>query len=65
MYQTMPTESKYNVYEYKVFETSLSTRNLPAINELLKRLVDEGWEPMNVDYVRYTVFARKPKMLND
>ena len=54
-----------NVYEYRVFETANSTRTLHYINELLQRLTSEGWEPINVDYVRYTVFARKPKILND
>ena len=50
-------------YSYKVFETQV--RNLQALNKLLEALSNEGWEPINVDYVRYTVFAKKPKTLND
>ena len=51
------------MYTYRVFEALL--RNLEAINVLLEELAREGWEPINVDYVRYTVFAKKPKTLND
>jgi len=51
------------VYTYRVFEAPL--RSLEAVNALLEALAKEGWEPIDVDYVRYTVFAKKPKTLND
>ena len=53
------------MYEYKVFETSSIPSSIAALNELLEYLQKGGWEPMSVDYTRYTVFARKPKILND
>ena len=51
------------MYTYRVFEAPV--RSLEAINVLLQLLEKEGWEPIDVDYVRYTVFAKKPKTLND
>ena len=51
------------MYTYRVFEAPL--RNLESVNALLEALGEEGWEPINVDYVRYSVFAKKPKTLND
>jgi len=51
------------VYTYRVFESQF--RNLEAVNQLLEILAKDGWEPINVDYVRYTVFAKKPTTLND
>ena len=54
------------MYTYRVFEAPL--RNLESVNallEALEALSNEGWEPINVDYVHYTVFAKKPKTLND
>jgi hypothetical protein len=50
-------------YNYRVFETEV--RSIPALNQLLEALTKAGWEPINVDYVRYTVFAKKPTTLND
>jgi len=50
-------------YSYRVFESH--SESLDALNQLLETLSKEGWEPINVDYTRYTVFAKKPKTLND
>lgn len=51
------------MYTYKVFESEF--KNLKSVNQLLEILAKDGWEPINVDYVRYTVFAKKPTTLND
>lgn len=50
-------------YSYKVFESHI--KSLQALNELLETISTEGWEPVNVDFVSYKVFARKPTILND
>ena len=51
------------MYTYKVFESEF--RNLESVNQLLEILAKDGWDPISVDYVRYTVFAKKPTTLND
>jgi len=57
------------MYEYKVFEalkvTSVRTVGVQAINKLLGELAELGWEPVDIDYDKYVVFARKLKILND
>tara|TARA_R110002110_G_scaffold360206_1_gene570000 strand:- start:24 stop:185 length:162 start_codon:yes stop_codon:yes gene_type:complete len=53
------------MYEYKVFEAPKDTSGVQAINKLLEAIAKLGWEPTSVDYTRYTVFARKLKILND
>ena len=50
-------------YSYRVFESQYES--VDALNQLLETLSKEGWEPINVDYVHYTVFAKKPQTLND
>ena len=70
----------HTLYEYKVFDTRTGeevvdpskrynldpdTRKLETINDLLDFVVAEGWEPMDVDYVRNIVFCRRTKRLND
>tara|TARA_R110000824_G_C15094620_1_gene665676 strand:- start:24 stop:185 length:162 start_codon:yes stop_codon:yes gene_type:complete len=53
------------MYEYKVFEALKVTSGVQAINKLLEELAKSGWEPVDVDYDKYVVFARKLKILND
>ena len=50
-------------YSYRVFESR--SESLEALNKLLETLSKDGWKPINVDYANYTVFAKKPKTLND
>ena len=53
------------MYEYKVFEAPKDTSGVQAINKLLGEIAELGWEPVDVDYDKYIVFARKLKILND
>ena len=53
------------MYEYKVFKASSVQDGVQAINKLLGEIAELGWEPIDVDYNEYVVFARKLKILND
>jgi hypothetical protein len=52
-----------NMYEYKVFSTDVISDQ--GLNALLQEISHNGWEPIQIEWDKMQVFARKPLMLTD
>ena len=51
------------MYEYKVFSTDKMSDQ--GLNELLEEISRSGWEPIQIDWDKMQVFAKKALMLKD
>lgn len=61
------------MYEYKIFGTDSSlgsgshylSYDLPDVGELLEKISQKGWEPIQIDYNTRQILAKRLKTLND